>query len=82
MKEPITIIYGIKWKCEGHLQATDIDEPKFEQLDKLLCKTFIAMVLKENPWLGLIIEKAESFYDEMKITDTAHFLKAVTKNYL
>jgi len=25
MREPITIIYGIKWKCEGHLQATDID---------------------------------------------------------
>jgi hypothetical protein len=57
-------------------------EPKLEQLDKLLYKTFKAVVLKENPWLGLMIEKAESFYGEMKITDSAHFLKAVTKNYL
>jgi len=59
-----------------------LTEPKLEQVDKLLHKTFIAMVLKENPWLGLIIEKTESFYDEMKINDIAHFLKVVTKNYL
>jgi len=57
-------------------------EPKLEQLDKLLYKTFRRVVLKENPWLGLMIEKAESLYGEMKITDSAHFLKAVTKNYL
>jgi len=56
-----------------------LTEPKLEQVDKLLYKTFIAMVLKENPWLDIIIEEAESFYDEMKINDNAHFLKVVTK---
>jgi hypothetical protein len=57
-------------------------EPKLEKLDKLLYKTFTAGVLKENPCLGLIIEKAESFYDEMKIMEGTHFLNAVTKNCL
>jgi hypothetical protein len=29
----------------------------------------------------VILEKAKSFYDEIKITDSTHSLMAVTKNY-
>jgi hypothetical protein len=47
------IIYSIKWKCKGHLQATD-RQLKLVQLDEVLCKRFTAVT---GP---MIIEKAKS----------------------
>jgi hypothetical protein len=46
MKEPITIIYGIKWNVKDICKQQTLTEPKLDQLGKLLYKTFIAVVLK------------------------------------
>jgi hypothetical protein len=49
--------------------------PKLAQVDIVLYKRFTAMCSKGKPVTGpMIIEKFKSFYDEMKITDTVHFL--------
>jgi hypothetical protein len=65
LEEPITIAYGITWKYEDPFQ-----EPKLVQLDKTLHKWFTQMCSEGKFVTGpMIIEKAECFYDEKKITD-------------
>jgi hypothetical protein len=48
--------------------------PKLAQLDKVLYKWFIAMHSEGKPVTGpMIIEKANSFYDQIKITEKCMF---------
>jgi len=77
------ILYGIKWNCEGSFQVTDT-ECKLMQLDKALYKWFTAVCLEWICVIGTIIETAESFYDEMKMTDKCTFSEGSNKkkNYL
>jgi len=55
----ITLVHGIKWKCEGPFQVTHIKELALVQLNKLLYKWFTAMHSEGNPvtW-PMVIEKA------------------------
>jgi Tc5 transposase DNA-binding domain. len=47
-----------------------LKESKFTQLDRVLCKWFTAMCSEGKPVTEpLIIEKAQSFYAKMKLTD-------------
>jgi hypothetical protein len=47
-----------------------LKEPKLAQLDKVLYKWFTATCSKGKPMTGLtIMEKANTFYNEMKICD-------------
>jgi hypothetical protein len=60
-----------------------VKEPKLAQLDKVLYKWFTAMHSKGKPMIGpMIIEKAKSFYDEMKIADKCTLSDSSNKNYL
>jgi hypothetical protein len=60
----VTIVYVIKWKFEGHSQATDMKEPNLAQLDKVLYEWFMAMHSERKPMTGpMIIEKAKFFND-------------------
>jgi hypothetical protein len=54
VEEPIGVLYDISRKC---------------QLAQL-CRKFVAVWCEDKPVTGpVIIEKAESFYDEMYVTD-------------
>lgn len=67
------ITYDIAWQYEGPLQAID-SQPKLAQLDKVLCQWFTAIHSEEKPVTGpVIIEKANSFYDQIKITEKCMF---------
>jgi hypothetical protein len=58
------------WSGYQHSRNPDI----FWPLHKVLYKWFTAMHLKGKPVAGrVIIEKAESFYDRIKITDRCAF---------
>jgi hypothetical protein len=63
------IVYGIRWKCEKPFQATDTEEPKLVQLDKVLLKWCTAMRSEQKPvTVPMITEKTKSFCDEKKVT--------------
>jgi len=64
---------------ERPLQATD-REPKLAQVDKVVYKWFTAMCSEGKPMTGpMIIEKANVFYDQIKITDKCMFSWEVTQ---
>jgi len=53
---------------KGHYKQQT--EPKLAQMDKVLYKWFTAMCSEGKPVAGpMIIEKANAFYDQIKITD-------------
>jgi hypothetical protein len=59
---------------KGLSKQQTLKKPKLLQLDRVLYKWFTAMCSEGKPMTGhMIIEKAESFYDEMKITDKFAF---------
>jgi hypothetical protein len=71
-----TVVYDTKWKCEGFFKQQLLKEPKLAQLDRVLCMWFTAVRTegKVVAW-PMLIGKAKSFCDEMKITDKCTFLE-------
>jgi hypothetical protein len=68
----MTIIYGIKRKCEGLFHATEtLEELQLAQLDKVLYNWFTA-TCKSITGL-MMIEKGTYFYDEINTTDKRIF---------
>jgi hypothetical protein len=61
----MTTYYGIQWKCEGPFQVAELKEPKSMQHDKVLYIYSSALLRKTGP---MITEKADSLYNEIKIT--------------
>jgi hypothetical protein len=60
-----------------------LKELKLAQLDIVLCKWFTAMHSEGKPMTGpMIIEKAKSFYSEIKITDKCTFAESSNKKLL
>jgi len=61
------IIYG---RVKGLFNQQTLIKHKLAQLFKVLCKWFAAVQSEGIPMPGpIIIEKAKSFYNEMKIND-------------
>jgi hypothetical protein len=59
-----------------------LEDPKLAHLDEMLYNWFTAMHSESKPvTVPMIIEKAKSFFDEMKMT-SVHSLRAVAKSYL
>ena len=59
---------------KGLRKQQTLKERKLAQVYKVLCKWFTAVQSEGRPMPGpMVIEKAESFYDEMKITDKCTF---------
>jgi hypothetical protein len=52
---PTAINYGIKWKCEGPSQVTNLKQPKLVQVDETLYKWFTGMQSEEKPITGPLI---------------------------
>jgi hypothetical protein len=60
---------------KGLCKQQALKEPKLAQLDKVLYQWFTVVCSKGKPMTEpMIIEKAKSFYDEMKITDRSMFV--------
>jgi hypothetical protein len=58
-----------------------LKQPKLLQLDKVLCKWFTAVCCKGKPVTGpMVIGKAKSFYDELKVTDKCTFSEGWLQN--
>jgi hypothetical protein len=61
-------------KAENTFSNKSLKEPKFTQLDMVLYKRFTIMCTEGKPMIeSLIIEKAQSFYAEMKLTEKCTF---------
>jgi hypothetical protein len=66
---------------KGLLKQHTLKLPKLLQLDKVLCQWFRAMYSQGKPMSGrMIIEKAKSCYDEMKIADKYTLLEGWLQN--
>jgi hypothetical protein len=66
---------------KGLFKQQKLKQPKLVQLDKVLHEWFIAMRSERKPVNGpVIIEKAESFYNEMEITDKGTFSDSWLQN--
>ena len=64
---------------KGLIKQQTLKEPKLAQLDKVLYKWFTAVHSEGKPMTGpMIVEKAKSFYDCMKITDKCHAVSVMT----
>jgi DDE superfamily endonuclease./Tc5 transposase DNA-binding domain./CENP-B N-terminal DNA-binding domain. len=64
------------------LKRQTLKQPKLAQLDKVLYTWFTTMRSEGKPVTGpLIIEKAKSFYDEMKITEKCTFSEGWLRNF-
>jgi hypothetical protein len=67
---------------KGLLKRQTLKQPKLAQLDKVLYTWFTTMRSEGKPVTGpMIIEKAKSFYDEMKITDKCTFSEGWLRNF-
>jgi hypothetical protein len=61
---------GNEQKSSFNLDANTSDIQILQQLDKVLCKCFRAMHCEGKPeTVPIILDKAKSFCNEMKITD-------------
>ena len=70
------IMTVVKCKCEGPFQATDIDTAKISKIGQGIVLVLHSNVLWTNPMNELLIfEKAESFCNEVEITDKKRFRK-------
>jgi hypothetical protein len=80
---PGTGVYGVTWKYEGLLKEQRFKHCKLLQLDKVLYRSFSAMRLKGKPMIRpMIIDKAKSFHDKVKMTDRQTLCEGWLQNFI
>ena len=66
----------------GLFKQQTLKQPTLANLDKVLCKWFTAMHSEGQPMIWpMITEKANTFYDEIQITDKCTFSKVWMQNF-
>jgi len=71
---PIMFVYGIKWKCEGPQQATDIEMAYSSQTVQTAVHVAHSRAAQRRRMTGRkVIGTAKYFCDEVKITDKCTF---------
>jgi hypothetical protein len=80
---PITITDSIKWNCERPYHAKDTGTAQISVIRQGVLKLVYSIVSEGKPVTGpLMIQKAKSFQNKIKITDKCKFSDGSNKNYL
>jgi len=81
-KDQLRLFLASSENVKGLLKRQTLKQPKLAQLDKVLYRWFTTMRSEGKPVTGpMIIEKAKSLYDEMKVSEKCTFSEGWLRNF-